>query len=1776
MDGHTEKNKNKPWVAKRSKSGRPFKHRVLALFLVLVMILSSSGMQAVAGQTDTTSDISEEVSVETTQAEVENITNTADDASLSVDTEEDSIAVDTEANSVAVDTEEDSVAVDTEANSVVDTEENSAAVSNQTMKKSTRLSTDTTKADSLAVNTSNDGISVQSNSYVDSDGNFDITNLMTQDSYLMVQVNGTYYTLEELAANGLKVPKGATVFAHLEWDKITGIEAGQKLVYQVPKDMVTGIVAEDRFMFSDNHDTFAGYMSLSSDGLFTVEIDSNYFKTWSKKQQTSTLELDYVTLEFYGTLSANHGETSGNNDNKIIFRGETEAEPKSEVSFEIPFEYKNENSAVKVEKSSTFSPAKQSITYTVKAITPKSNTMTSENVKLIDAFGDTTYLVNESSNATGVYQSVKATLYTNTNNGANLTNGTDISDKFAINRSSNGVLEIGDMEPDSVVVLEYTVKVDDKYFSTSGAPSIINAAQATYNDNVTSGVATSEQACEGMAKITKSADNIETDANGDPYIPYTVKVTAHGQVTNISVKDVFTQNASVITKLADITPSQGSIDEGSDKDLTWNVGTLSDGQTATLTYKAYLDPQAWSKASTTSSGKAIQQTVTIQNKADLYVGNDFLGSATVTKDITKTWVNKVGQKNESTGLLSYTVYVNSDPVAKDITSIYDQLDSTSANAGAKINYPISVKVYDSSNGKTRKLVYDLSLKDSTTGFTASDSGWRLDLTTYDNGKLNNKGYYYVVTYTASGGGAKDVVNGAGINRGPDISYGEGTSIQVKTVSADKYYTYVDYRAGYISWESTMSTDIDAGTVYYDWFDDDKVGDTNNGTYRNGVYPYRYSGYYWYSMDDINAVEIYQGDEVIYSQAQGVNKYGITIEPYDDKNEYNPYARQPVLIPYWTYTVNPDGTYNWTSDDTKYGYIGYIGFKITFGEAIDVEGHDKVTIKYNSSCSWENMYRLGMSDWRTTYTADGNYTSWPWTTNNHAQWKLSSGISSNKIDRGQTISNYTADVVKGSTFNTTTGIITWKIYLNRMGDMIGDATVEDILPAGLKYLDIKLDYNTGDGKTYVGSNFNTSNDNSSYGNIKKDADGNELITVEEQADGTTKLTVLLENLRGFNYNKDDYKDGWYDDGNVVLTVRTRVDDALLMKGGDLSFTNGVTVTNATMAGGKANAYATQNIKMASENILNKTMDNYTSGTVLTFNMDINTNGEDLIYKTDENDGTKLEIMDVMSSKMSLATYRDNYFVVTDGNGNELTEAASDAISSNEYYVTQVESEEGTAYKIIVPDGKALHIQYLVSVDAAVGEKVDISNKAYFVYEGLQAGDTGNKVEQNVQISRARGTSGTSADNPSFKIYKKDQWGNPVAGVTFTLYKVTLNSDGTAGTEIKVKDATTGTDGYAAFDDLDEYGVYCFEETSVPTGYVKSTEKPYFYFTAQSNLNIDGAIGIDYNEKVFEVTNQYSPASLTIPLTKTINGKDQESKDVFGFTLTKTNGDTVYSDEKCTSPVTATVVSIEGSGTVNFDTLYFKEPGEYTFTLSENNLTTAETAKGFAKSDVVYTITANVVNDDEGLHMDSATYTWTDADGKHTDGLSNGDLLKKDTPVFNNTLTQKPVTIKLEAVKQLTGDTRSYGIQEDEFTFAVVEDGEIVAYGTTTGTTTDKVDGVTSTIDFGEITYTQDQLGTHVLTIYEVSGSSLAISYSQTKFFATVVVEPVDGKAELQATVTYSTQNKDLLTADGLPIFINQYTDIPITGIRVDTLPYIVGIAIVACGGTLMFVRRRKKQ
>jgi hypothetical protein len=308
-------------------------------------------------------------------------------------------------------------------------------------------------------------------------------------------------------------------------------------------------------------------------------------------------------------------------------------------------------------------------------------------------------------------------------------------------------------------------------------------------------------------------------------------------------------------------------------------------------------------------------------------------------------------------------------------------------------------------------------------------------------------------------------------------------------------------------------------------------------------------------------------------------------------------------------------------------------------------------------------------------------------------------------------------------------------------------------------------------------------------------------------------------------------------------------------------------------------------------------------------------------------------------------------------------------------------------------------------------------------------------------------------------------------------------------------------------------------------------------------------------------------------KTINGEEQNTAKEFSFTLAKTSGADVYSDEECLNKAaTSLTASIEGAGTINFNTLYFKNVGEYKFTLSENDLTQEETNEGFRKDSTVYTITVNVANSDSGLYLSSATYTWKDDTGV----TQTGDLLKKGTPVFNNTLSLEPVTIQLNGIKKLNGN-RSYAIKAGEFKFNVVENGEVIATGKTAAGSSDGTIS-TSSIVFDSITYGQDDLGTHVLTIYEVQANNdFSITYCETKFFAIVNVEPIAGQSKLQATITYSTQDKSLLDeTTGYPIFINEYTAIPNTGINLDVMPYVMILTLAACVTVPTLLRRRKHE
>jgi hypothetical protein len=1588
-----------------------------------------------------------------------------------------------------------------------------------------------------------------SNIITTADGNYDITNLLTNDSYMMVRVDGKFVNVATLGDH--TVEQGAAVQVYLEWDTIPKIQKGQKLVYQIPTNMVTNIVELSDILY-DGNGLRIGTFTIEESGLITVDITDSYFNNLTAQQHSDTLELDYLKINFSGTLNSNRGETSGNGDNVIRFKDQTDGVPESAVEFEVPFVYPNETGIVNVSKGSTFDAATRTIHYTVKVSTPSANLITSKNVKLTDAYTAAQNYLSKT------YQNVKATLYTSTSDGTNLTGGTDVTSKF---NASTATMDIGDMERDSVVVVEYDATVKDSYFSDVSVQPITNTATVNFNDTGVN-TATTQQSCSGAVTMTKSAGTVTQDTAGY-YIPYTVTVRATGEmVTDVKVvDDLSTGNGDkLVSELKGFAVDGDGVStdvcsyDSSTQIMTWNIGTMTGGEVKTLTYKGYLNMEALDDGPKTASGKAVITSKTVTNDAKLYVGNTLYSEAKVPTTIEKQWLYKTGKKDDS-GTVSYTLRVNGFPSAENVTTIFDKLPGDSKDA--TIDLPLTVKVYTKTASST-SLVDTYTVNSDNAGLTYGSDGksWELNL---KNAGIETGTYYYEVTYTVSNtGGLVSVNNNAGVGLNNGKTYSESTSVEVKTVTSSKALTDLDYGEGIASWKSTMETDIDAGTVYWDWYDDDNV--------KNGAW--------WFTAEQIAAVKVYLGDELIYSAADGINPYQLTVTPgiatYNGSRHFT--ANGTFDVPHYTYGTDR------TQSPTKTTSKEYNSFQITFGKDVDVASAKKVlTIEYTSSISEENLYYLYRTNFVKSHDSFKGYRyagTYPTNFKNSWRWTLASGVDSGERYTSSIYFYGNEDVIKGASYDKETGIITWKVFLNRQGDMNGEATVVDTIPDNLTYLPETLTLTYGDTEipTYI-KDYEQYGD-SQWGSVEitySKGSGNGEIDSSSYDESTRQLTVNLKNLLGYSFRSGSSFDaslamngGWWDDGTVTLTYETRVDDLTLLTDADgkVTFNNVVTVTSDTMAFGSSTAKYTEEIEIAStsENLV-KTMNTYNGGYTLTFNMAINPNSTDLITGEDT-----IKVLDVMGSKLSMKM--DTVKVTETDTGSEV-----------DFTVTQVETSDGThTYEFTVPDSKKLTITYKALMDGALGEPMNISNTAYFEYEGKAVEASGATASDSFSIY-AGGAEGGASGTPCVHVYKYDQWDNPVAGAVFEVYEVMLSDDGEAQYNEKgevvlsddpVKTGTTGADGIIQFEGLDVSKVYCLVEASAPVGYKRNTTPQYFYYTYRANLGIEGALGISMHDKTYEVENTYVPASLTVPVQKTINGETVSSAEQFTFTLDNFEG-TVYSDEACTTEVKTLETTVAGSGTVNFDTLYFKAAGTYKFSLTENTLTAEQTGEGFTGDTRNYTVTVEVVQHTDGsLYVKSANAD--DANG-HT-----FDLTKGEAPLFNNTLKLEDATLTLTAYKKLTGDVdQRDAIKAGEFTFTVYDDnGQKIATGQTKAAGSDGV----SEIEFTDITFTQAQMGTQYLRIVEDTGTDDSILYSKQSMTVQVKVDAGKGGKVTATVEKYYTQNSEY---NGYPLFTNQYTytepDIVVSGVHVDFVPYVLvaaAVVVVGAGAGVVRWRRRKNE
>jgi pilin isopeptide linkage protein len=652
----------------------------------------------------------------------------------------------------------------------------------------------------------------------------------------------------------------------------------------------------------------------------------------------------------------------------------------------------------------------------------------------------------------------------------------------------------------------------------------------------------------------------------------------------------------------------------------------------------------------------------------------------------------------------------------------------------------------------------------------------------------------------------------------------------------------------------------------------------------------------------------------------------------------------------------------------------------------------------------------------------------------------------------------------------------------------------------------------------------------------------------------------------------------------------VDTEVLAADKAVTLTNKAILTdNDYLPEGGVTATGDVTIPATGSSVVSKSQASTGAPAYVQFALNINENALDLVQGEDT-----VVVDDVMGEGMTLATLHENcvkvYDVTTltdilDEDGNvdvsKVAKTELDITSQCTWKNVTTDLTKPT-YKFTVPDSKHVVIVYWASFNGVDGQKVSLTNTAYFSYEGKDYSNNSSAWSGKVTVNESDSNSATS---PYFFLQKTDENGNNVAGATFKIEQYDPNTK--TWSEVARRTTTDGAVAIGHYGSSDTFQalrrdtIYRLVEVSTPVGYVLDSTEHYFEFpTPITGTGADGEVtkedlakhaeekhaGFDVTDvrvgATYPLTNTFTGGtSYQIPVAKTINGKILASDVEFSFTL-KPSGDTVaytkedYSEELTDKGITTTIKITDAdvkakSDTALFDTLYFRSAGEYTFTLTENDLSSDASDRGYSKDNTTYTVTVVVGEDKDAnkLVISSVTYSGNNA--------ASGNILDDGAvPTFNNTLSLQDGELTLQVKKTVSG--RSTAVKAGEFSFKVTDNS--------TGKTVKDVNGnevfTTEAGGLASVTIpvTQDDIGTKWYIISEVvpaeADKNPNITYSASSVIAEVTVGEVSatdngGTAGVKATsVEYFAGE----TENGVPLMVNGYKatgSITLTGTKTMT-------------------------
>lgn len=398
------------------------------------------------------------------------------------------------------------------------------------------------------------------------------------------------------------------------------------------------------------------------------------------------------------------------------------------------------------------------------------------------------------------------------------------------------------------------------------------------------------------------------------------------------------------------------------------------------------------------------------------------------------------------------------------------------------------------------------------------------------------------------------------------------------------------------------------------------------------------------------------------------------------------------------------------------------------------------------------------------------------------------------------------IVKDELKETGAGLYaSWAFKVNYSGDLSGSYRVLEQIPDGMQLAYMRIKW---------------------IGEEQKNKESIQSKTIENLEKGWTPKSITADDddkeSRITNYyvkgNQalielgDFYAGKVTDKYSVDVQVVCKVTDPKVLLGSEeVKFTNNVILQNADGTKNIDSAYS--NVTLSMKNITKSQVQN---GQKINYTIETNSLNQDLPSNSADN---KLKLVDELGSNLILDL---------------------DTIKVENTQGQQVDariSYENNKLEIEIPKDKKLKITYTATVNAAPGEKVSVTNTAYWKGYSSSRGET-VKFEN---FTYDAGGSTQSSNSPQLKIIKRDasNINLRLQGAVFKVVKCELNNDKIDEVQSdKNWSATTNDQGEITFGSsaqwvLDYNTIYKVTEESAPNGYIKDDTVRYIMCIKKEN-------------------------------------------------------------------------------------------------------------------------------------------------------------------------------------------------------------------------------------------------------------------------------------------------------------------------------------------------------